>query len=226
MEKSFTKFWKSSNRSRADVIMHAALKAFFAKSNSASKEEIFRCLISKSFTPITNPNKLVNGSKPFQAYEETIKWMAYTPKVVIFNISNKDAIEHIFDNNDNKYEEFNTFFHMLAKRKFDFTKRYYTYIFVDQEKVEPIYQAVQAAHVAMVIGQKMNKSFNSSNIYFQVCKLPLGTKIENFKSYLLDKGLEIESFYEPDVNRTIAIGTHPIASHKRSSLLTYDRLSF
>ena len=41
-----------------------------------------------------------------------------------------------------------------------------------------------------------------------------------------DEGFDVEYFYEPDVDRVIAIGTHPVPSHKRGILQNYELLTF
>jgi hypothetical protein len=113
--------------------------------------------------------------------------------------------------------------------------RYYCYIFVDQNGVEPIYQAVQAvqaAHVAMVIGQKMDKKFDAHNIYYQICKMPKFdvyesyTNLNEFLGKLVSFGFRPEIFYEPDVNRIIAVGIHPVRSDKREFLKQFELLKF
>jgi hypothetical protein len=104
--------------------------------------------------------------------------------------------------------------------------RYYCYIFVDQNQVEPIYQLVQAAHCAMVIGQKMHKKYDASKIYFQVCKIPFEFSIEELAGTLLFDGFIVERFYEPDVEKTISIGIHPVRSDRREKLRQYELLTF
>ena len=228
MVKTYTKHWKNLKAASAnDVVVHCALKAFFAKStNTTSKENIFRNQISKSFTPITNKIKLANGAKSYEVVDDSLKYLAWVTKPSIFGLNFKNAIEHIFENDENKYNEFCIFLKSLAKAKLSYKRRYYTYIFVDQENVEPIYQSVQASHVAMVIGQKMNSTLPSDKIYFQLCKKPVGVSIDHLGGYLIDAGFDVEKFYEPDVNRTIAIGTHPVPSYKRNKLEKYDLLTF
>jgi hypothetical protein len=104
----------------------------------------------------------------------------------------------------------------------------YVYIFVDQIGVEPIYQLVQAAHVAMVVGQKMNKTFDAHKIYFQICAVPKDILPEIFARNLEKQGFTVEAFYEDDVERVIAVATHPIRSpsKKKNILKQYPLLTF
>ena len=104
--------------------------------------------------------------------------------------------------------------------------RFYCYIWVNQRYADPIYQLVQAAHVAMVIGQKMNPKFNAHKIYYQICKVPEGNSIQHLAGKLVMDGYNVERFYEPDIDRAIAIGIHPVRADKRKHLKEYQLLTF
>lgn len=226
MEKPYTKYWKiiSKKATKLDVIFICAVKAFFAKnSNATNREEIFNALITKSFTPITNKKKLENGMIPFQCLKEVFTELYYY-------LDTRYNVLDIFGDLEtfNEFKKFVFNFHKVLPHYFDsrFKKRYYSYIFVDQNGVEPIYQAVQAAHVAMVIGQKMERSFDASEIYFQVCKVPVDIPILTLFKFIGLNGFKVERFYETDVDRVIAIGVHPVRSDKRKFLKEYELLNF
>lgn len=239
--KTFTKFWKNlkNNVTAHDVIVHCALKAFFAsESNEYNKDQVFRSLISKSFTPITNKNKINNGATPLQSLKAN--WKFFTndihreeKNIGIFGASYNETMNEIFSGSKTQFQEFVTFYNMLYNKIFiqnliKVEKRYYSYIFVDQKDVEPIHQTVQAGHVAMVIGQKMDKKFDAHNVYFQICKLPQGYvgNLAKFQIDLEEEGFKVETFFEPDMNRTVTIGIHPVMSHKRKWLKRCELLNF
>ena len=229
MEKSYIKFWKQIANEKAttreDHVIYCALKAFFAKdTNVLSKKEIFERICAKAFTPCTNKVKLANGWGPFKAIELSLMIIKFTMNPTIFGFLIDMAINKIFDGDKDTYEKFNIFVKSLSSN--DIKRRHYTYIFVDQENVEPIYQAVQAAHVAMVIGQKMASSLDSANIHYQICKKPVDLSIEVLYKNLTEDGFTVEKFYEPDVKRTIAIGTHPVPEHNRKWLIGHELLTF
>ena len=231
--KSYTEHWKNLANDKkitaTDVLIHSALKAFFARGN-VSRNEVFHSILARAFTPITNSTKLVNDLKhgPYKEVELIFEYISfalkYRYKFGIFGLSEEATISEIFDGDTVRFDEFKRFVLELDPNRI--RQRHYTYIFVDQDMIEPIYQAVQAAHVAMVIGQKMNKRFNSEKIHYQICKKPDVVDFEEFISYLMEKGVKVEKFYEPDVDRTIAIGTHPIPDHKRKFLMDHELLTF
>ena len=239
MNKPYTKFWKRlcNTITANDVIVYCALKAYFAKSsNTTSKEEIFRNLLGKSFTPITNKNKL-NCCKypPFWAIHINFGYMLEIKYRKAENLgiwgTFDETVNKMFGGSEEEFQNFINFYNSLYievvrnKTLRPSTRRNYTYIFVDQNNVEPIYQAVQAAHVAMVIGQRMDKKFDASNIHYQICKMDMTYKdtLDN----LTARGYKAELFYEPDVDRIIAIGTHPIPSHKRDEWIrSHELLTF
>lgn len=226
--KPYTKAWKNLNNkiNLHDVVLHCALKAWFAKdSNAANRDEIFRSLISRAFTPITNQTKLNNGCVPFSAIRNEFQY--YYSKRKYFGMDYEVFAAEILGNDEKTKNEFLRFFvdslkDIYLEEPYKYQRRNYTYIFVDQEQVDPIYQLVQAAHVAMVIGQRMDKKFDAVNIHYQICKWE-DSLMENLES----SDFKFEVFYEPDVERIIAVGTHPIPAHKRgwlkdSVLLTFD----
>lgn len=227
--KTYTKFWKKLANEKAltreDHVMHCALKAFFAKdTNEISKEEIFARICAKAFTATSNQNKLTNGWSKYKAIQVAIYTIRFKVTVQIFGLPYEVSLKEIFDGDASQFTKFNQFVKSLNTR--DIKVRHYTYIFVDQDNVEPIHQAVQAAHVAMVIGQKMDKRLDSANVYYQICKKPVDLSIEVLYKNLTEDGFVVERFFEPDVMRTIAIGTHPVPEHKRKWLIGNELLTF
>ena len=229
--KHFDQYWKAipyKEKTALDIFYRIALKAWFSKSNCSSKEGIFKSLFAAAFTPVTNKNKLNNGVHPFYGALNSCK---FKMKSGIFRLRYEDTIQNIFNGSVQEYNDFFAFvferFKEIKATPTRYEKRYYSYIFVDQDGVEPIYQAVQAAHVAMLVGQRMGKEHDARHVYFQVCKKPASWiySMDEFETHL-GSFCRTEAFYEPDVDRIIAIATHPISSDKRQKLLQYELLSF
>jgi len=234
--KTYTQAWqKIANKATAvNVVQHIALKAFFAQtSNETNREEIFQSQARRAFTEVTNENKLVNGNHPFQGLKKALWIASMSLSDGLLGMKDQESVDTIFSGSEEAYKEFKNFLrilNILSGREDGFDKykrRNYSYIFVDKRFDDPIYQAVQAAHVAMVIGQKMNKSFDAHKIHFQVCEMPEQyDHIEVVAAHLEAVGFRVEGFYEHDVDRIIAIGTHPVPSHKRKELRASTLLTF
>lgn len=237
--KNYKKVWKNYVKSNSatvkEHVIYWALKAFLAnESNEITKEDIFFSICRRAFTPITNKNKLANGCTPSMVIKnslQVISWILMSEpnqkKIIFFNLYREDIINQIFDGKEKAFEDFKLFVESLKSsfKAEKVIKRYYSYIFVDQNGVEPIHQAVQAAHCAMKIGQKMNNVFDANNIYYQLCKAPV-TNISEHIHLLNANGFTVETFFEPDINRTVAYGIHPVESNKRKFLKDYELLSF
>lgn len=239
MFKPYTNAWKriAKESTLFDVVIHAALKAYFMKqSNLVSREEVFRGQISKAFTPITNDNKIMNGAWEFQTLDTTFKWIHSNVTLgkknfSFFNMKQDNVIEEIFGGNPDNFKLFLNFLKEMLDIKtrnqyMRFLKKYYCYIFVKQQGYEPITQAVQAAHVAMVIGQNMDKSIDSEEVVYQICKVSDTAEQDEIDMRLIENGFEVEYFYEADCEDVIAFGIHPVPSYKREKLLQYPLLTF
>ena len=246
MTKTYTRAWKKLAQeaiTSTDIVLLAALKAFFAKkTNETNREAIFQSIIRQAFTPVTNQKKIFNGMHEWKGLKHALTqaaWIAQSSRAMhsivgFFNLTKEETLNEIFNGSKEDFLEFGKFLmdqKNLASQSDEgfevFRRRNYTYIFVDQKNVEPIYQAVQAAHVAMVIGQKMDKRFDASQVHYQICALPKDDiSVEEMAFYLCAEGFTVEEFYEPDVDRIIAIGTHPVPSHKRGVLKKFDLLTF
>jgi hypothetical protein len=237
--KPYTNAWKrvAQKSTLHDNVVHAALKAFFSEpSNKVSKEEIFRGQVSKFFTPVTNNVKIVNGHWEFISLFQVFEYFRVNLRVNIkfpfLGMKNEDFITEVFDDSQENYHNFIKFFREnisknMSRSDFDkFRKRYYCYIFVKQEGCEPIYQAVQAAHVAMVIGKNMDKDIIADEVVFQICKVKNTDEMDCVWMDLLLHNYEVEYFYEPDKDNYFAMGILPVPSYKRQFLQNYELLTF
>ncbi len=240
MIKPYTNAWKriAKKSTLFDIVIHAALKAYFMRpSNLVSREEVFKGQISKAFTPISNFNKLMNGAWEFQSLDTTFKWLYFNlykenkKNFTFFNMKQEDIIEEIFGGNPDNFNYFLDFLkdNLDIKTRNQYTKfnkRYYCYIFVKQGDYEPIYQAVQAAHVAMVIGQNMDENIHAEEVVYQICKVKDTAEADEIDQRLLENGFDVEYFYETDMDDVIAFGIYPVPSYKREKLLQYPLLTF
>lgn len=100
----------------------------------------------------------------------------------------------------------------------------YCYIFVRQD-LSPEQQLVQAAHVTLVLGNKLKR--DCSDLYFTVIGIPQLIDFVQVTKNLQKHGTEYVSFYEPDQGSTLtAIATHPIPKDERGNLRDYKLLRF
>lgn len=99
----------------------------------------------------------------------------------------------------------------------------YVYVFVRQD-LSKEQQLVQAAHVTLVLGNKLKRT-DVSELYFTVIGIP---QLIDFKTVFDDlhrHGTKYETFYEPDQGSTLtAVATHPIRKADRGNLLKYKLL--
>jgi hypothetical protein len=101
----------------------------------------------------------------------------------------------------------------------------YVYIFVRQD-LSPEQQLVQAAHVTLVLGNKLKRT-DVSELYFSVIGIPQLSDFCQVMKDLKAHGSKYEIFYEPDQGNTMtAIATHPIRKDARGILLNYKLLRF
>ena len=103
---------------------------------------------------------------------------------------------------------------------------HYVYIFVRQD-LSNEQQLVQSAHATLVLGSKLGKKYDPSELYFAVIGVPRLTSFCQVMKDLKKHGTEYECFYEPDQGNTMtAIATYPIKKEERGNLLEYPRLKF
>lgn len=101
----------------------------------------------------------------------------------------------------------------------------YVYIFVRQD-LSPEQQAVQSAHVALVLGHKLKRT-DVSELYFTLIGIPQLIDFRDVVKTLQLRGTQYESFYEPDQGNTLtAIATHPIKKSERGALRAFPLLRF
>ncbi len=102
----------------------------------------------------------------------------------------------------------------------------YVYVFVRQD-LSPEQQLVQSAHATLVLGHKLAKRKDVSELYFAVIGIPQLCDFVDVLKTLKTHGTKYVVFYEPDQGNTItAIATMPVKKTKRGILLNYKRLKF
>ena len=101
----------------------------------------------------------------------------------------------------------------------------YVYVFVRQD-LSPEQQAVQAAHVTLVLGNKL-KNVDVSELYFALIGIPQLIDFRDVIKALDAHGTKYETFYEPDQGNTLtAIATYPINRSERGKLRDFKLLRF
>lgn len=224
--KEIRQLWKQSvgnNPTARDMVYLCLLKAFHAKSND--KTAVLYGLLRKTFTPITNKNRLANGHAEFGVIRENLRYIDNVFANVAWKKSDsrlilafgKTGFSDIFDT----VEEAESF--MIFVRDFyksfdtETLKRYYCYVFLDIESVSPEQLIVQSAHVTMVVGKNMPDNLDPHNIFYQIVELPNGmTHDDLVKKY---KNFKFHQFVEPDMgNRVVASAIEPILWCKRQPL--------
>lgn len=216
MNNELIAIWKQLANERKiqnyDVAAYCIIKAIFAKSNE--KYEVARALLLKSFTPITNENKLNNGHAEWGGLEQALMW-SFRSKLFL-------------ELDETSQKTFADLQKLLINE--DWQDKTYAYILVRQD-LPKIQQVVQAAHVTMVLGQQVSKSkADARKQHF--CILAL----QDNKDLLMELAkanrfkLPIARFYESDIGQYTALAYHPMrksqAQRKRllesRKLLTID----
>lgn len=184
-----------------DVAAYVLIKALYAKSND--KLEVAKALLYKSFTPITNSNKLANGSTTFGCLEYALN-RAYWSTLM----------EELMP------EEKEQFLSLMGKlQKEEWSDTTYAYILVRTD-IPKVHQAVQAAHATMLMGQQVPASKHDAR-YQSFCLLDGGdeTALREFGAKIQRLGIEAAYFWEPDANKLwngfhrkelTAIALHPL----------------
>lgn len=110
------------------------------------------------------------------------------------------------------------------------TSRHYVYIFVRQDII-PEQQAVQAAHVTMVAGERMsgkrfnNKPFNPSSTHFVLIGVPDEAGVVEASRLSDLGGIPNHLFYEEDMgNQVTAMCTDVVTHDKRATFREYGLL--
>ena len=85
--------------------------------------------------------------------------------------------------------------------------------------------AVQSAHVTFVMGAKIDKKINPSNVYFQW--IGVDTEKELYSIIGKHLGVRKEVFFEPDIgNKLTSVAFQPILWNKRQDFLEYPLMKF
>lgn len=96
------------------------------------------------------------------------------------------------------------------------TDQPYVYLFV-REDLSPAQKVVQVAHAVEELTKRTTQSARSISItnfmvLFSVADLD---KLIDAVSFLEQKGIVFEVFYEPDINEHTAIATEPLSGERR-----------
>lgn len=206
-----TKFWKEMNkRSSFDHLLFALLKAYHSKNEDKEYEALK--LISLSFSPTKNINKLVCNNN----YKE------YFVFRILFSKQNPLAAKSelwCYIRNESWYRNFLDFFYKTMNQimnEDNRLNRHYSFIFVETHGWTKSYSAVQAAHAAMLVGQRMNKKHDARKIYFHLLERPHDTSPHSLEDFYPEA--KFHHFYEPDQDKIIASATEPLIWHKAARL--------
>ncbi len=176
--------WKrlanSKNVKLYDVAAYAVIKALYAKSND--KVGVAKGLLLKSFTPITNENKLLNGSTPFS-----------TIKYALYHYYNSELFKKL---DETQVKEFREIRKVLMKE--DFSDPEFCYILARTD-IPKIHQLVQVSHATMQVGHLLGKkNYNIKKLHFCVID---GGSASDIQEALRTKNCKALSFYEPDAEK-------------------------
>lgn len=220
--KDFNTIWKTLAAEKKlyniHFIQRAILKAMNSKSNFP-KEDIIVALLQKHFTPITNKNKLANGSEAFSAIKNAMYYLKWTKHIL--GVKEED----FFDTE----EEAKEYKRLLSSINMSKIGRKYVYYFTSQEGLTAEQQGVQAGHVLFSLGHslaKKNVKVNPNETYFQWIGIKTDKELVAIKRDLMKEGKAVHSFYEPDLqNKLTSIALEPILWNKRGKLVEYPLLS-
>ena len=187
--------------SNYDVAAYAVIKAVLAKNDE--KLEVAKALLYKSFTPITNLNKLSNKGFAFQG-------LTYALNAAYLSILFEEL------STDEKKLSIALIAQLRRENWVDIT---YAYILVRTD-IPLVHQAVQAAHATMLMGQQVPASQHDAR-YQSFCLLDGGdeTALREFGTKIQRMGIKASYFWEPDANKLwdglrrkelTAIALHPL----------------
>lgn len=224
--KDFKKVFKELARAKqataADHLEYFILKAISAKSNH-SKAQIASEMIKEAFRPVTNKVKLENGMHPHHGLDVAMAEAWIYPvnfeELSKRNLSTRPLLECI--ENDLELKQYQSIIKEIKDSLFangEFLDKDYSFFFV-RDDIDPSYQAVQAAHAALLLGQHLSKkNINLNDLNFVVC----AASSEQIDKYIPERikasteNVELVKFVEPDIgNKVTCIATTPIPySHK------------
>lgn len=202
----------------SDVIILCAYKALNAKSNQ-DKVSIFKALLDKAFSPITNTVKLKNGQTAYRTLElllygktlyNNLDQIMYSPHRII----REEEIAENAEELELFYSLFKTTYDSLVSDSNNpLNTIFYSYIIVEPTLSFP-QQLVQATHAGIELGHVLAKEkISVENLHLVAVHSPKPYLIEEYNSFINNK-LNIASvtFVEPDLDNAVtAIATYPIA---------------
>ena len=188
--------WKTlATEKRARYYDHAAYmiaKALYSKSNE--KLEVAKALLLKTYTPITNENKIYNGQDVWTGLKGSIDTSMWSE---IYKLLPAD-----------KQKDFKNLVLKLRKETWDDKTYVYGFVRTDICKVQ---QAIQLAHVTMVLGQTYGKSIpDTYNQHFCIFGLENKQHLKEVSSSLTAKKIKHVAFYESDIKSYTALATIPL----------------
>lgn len=188
--------WKQKAASKSltarDFFFRALHKALDSKSEN--KTEVFRGLLMKYFTPVTNAKKLANGMTPWKTLELTAAMQLARWNSTTLLQEEKELIQQVFPNAG---------WGPVADLR-DVT---YVYFFTRQD-ISYEQQLVQTAHAAAAVRQEHD--FNAHEQHFIVFGVPNEEALLN-KYHSLPQEVKISTFFEPDMNGEMtSFATAPI----------------
>lgn len=215
MKKDINTLWKTlaANKQNSSVnhIQYCILRAMEAKGED--KLAITKHLMRKAFSPITNINKLSNGSTPFQSIADN-RYVMNTK--TILSVPQEELMSD---------EEIVIYRELLSQVTPQALVRRYSYFFTRQDIFEE-YQLVQTAHAALELGSKLPPA-QVKDLHFTCCGVDNLEQLENVERVLISMHLPYVVFREPDIgNQMTSIGVYPVAEHRRGILRNYKLLRF
>lgn len=202
---------KNSARSHTQYCILRAMQ-----SKGEDKIAIAKHLIRKAFTPITRVTKLANGRTPFDTIQSRIYRLGWHPKSDLLGVPFADLLT------EEEQEQYVSLIKALNTEKL---VRRYSYFFGRQDYFDE-YQAVQIAHVALELGNKLTPE-QIKELHFTVCGVEDLRALEDVERALDRMKIPYVTFREPDIgNQKTAIGVYPLEEHKRGILRNYNLLRF
>lgn len=184
--------WKQKAASKTltarDFFMRALHKALDSKAEN--KADVFRGLLLKYFSPITNANKLANGMTPWKSVELLADQFMYNKTF------DREQRQFVHDSGVSKV--------------FDSPLRDPTYVyFFTRQDISYEQQLVQTAHAASMSGA--TGSYNPTQQHFIVFGVPDLKALTAKYNELEAQGIELLAFREPDIgNEMTSFFTPPI----------------
>lgn len=186
-------------------------------------EDIITGILQKSFSRITNRNKLANGQV---AYGQILQYTKMAQNTSFEYFKNHKILgldqDQIFTNDDEK----RIFWNYAKNLRVDKLGRQYVYYFTAQDGLTKEQQGVQSAHVMFVLGHTLHQNginVDPNHTYFQW----IGAKGEKeLKDIRVKHQHPSVTFRESDLgNQLTGVAFYPILWNKREEFLGYELLT-